>query len=312
MSIIAIFIMIKNWRNFFLNRFIFCRPMLFLFAGLLLISSNALAIDKPITTDSRMKVFVHNPYEVYPLLFHHKYMSYIDFPEDEKVKSVSLGESTGWRVEVDNSRIYIQPIEGDVRTNMIITTGKKRNYVFDIYAHAGTEMSNDEDITYSVRFFYPMEEEKKELKELIDQITDANDSNMPQQQKMNNVNGMVGKKDMKAIEKNMQQVPTMKPEIKTIEHVLDEVKKYAKININYTYSGTAKVSPREIFDDGRMVYITMQNANELPANIGYLGKDDKVHSLKSIVNGNVLIVNQVLDKMVLYYSQDEYLIIHKN
>lgn len=306
--------MIKHWYKSFLNFFIINRKRALLLTMSLFLICNAIkgfAVEKPITTDSRMKVFVHNPYEVYPLLFHHKYMSYIDFPEDEKVKSVSLGESTGWRIEVDSSRIYIQPIEGDVRTNMIVTTSKKRNYVFDIYAHGGSEMNNDEDITYSLRFFYPMEDEKKELRELIDQITDANDSEMQPQKEMNKINDMVGKTDMKKMNNNMSSMNT-NTDVKTIGHVLDEVKKYAKININYTYSGTAKNVPKEIFDDKRMVYITMENENALPTSVGYFDKENNVHALKSIVNGNVLIINQVVDKMVLYYSQDEYLIIHKN
>lgn len=271
-------------------------------------SINVYAVEKPITTDSRMKVFVHNPYEVYPLLFHHKYMSYIDFPEDEKVKSVSLGESTGWRIEVDSSRIYIQPIEGNVKTNMIVTTGKKRNYVFDIHAHGGSEMNNDVDITYSVRFFYPMEEEKKELSELIDQITNQIDSEMTN-------NDLKTKSDIHSSHSsytNNQFKKHSNIEINTIDNIIDDVKKYGKINKYYTYSGTAKISPIEVFDDSRMTYIVMEKAENLPINVGYFDKKKNVQPLKSIVNNNVLIINQVIDKVVLYYSQDEYLILHKN
>lgn len=256
-------------------------------------SNDLFALKKPITTDSRIKVFVYNEYEIYPLFFHYKYMSHLDFPSDEKIETVSLGESMGWKLDVANkgTRVYIQPIERGVQTNMNIMTNK-RNYEFDIFSHDEEFLSNDLDIAYSVRFFYPKEEDDREMNKLIDQLLD--DQNI-------------------SFDDKEQKQPKLSEQFKqNIDDFLKNIKKYSKIKTNYTYAGSASQVPNEVFSDNKMTYIIFDKAEDLPESVGFLDKKNNFEKLQSIVNRNVLIINKSPAKIMVKYPNDQYLILYKN
>jgi len=114
---------------------------------------NAPQIITPITTDSRIKTLVYNANEVYQLKFHYGYQSFIEFAEDEKTEMISIGESFAWRLTPAGKRLFIRPLEIGAHTNMTIITNK-RTYQFDI-ASAEYDGRADEELVYTVRFFYP-------------------------------------------------------------------------------------------------------------------------------------------------------------
>ena len=114
--------------------------------------------DIPITTDSRIKTYVYSPNEVYLLVLHYGFQSHIEFAKDEKIQTITLGDSYAWKVTPLGNRLFIKPMEKDIRTNMTIITSA-RTYQFDIAAKE-LDGGDEKDLVYVIRFYYP----KKKLR----------------------------------------------------------------------------------------------------------------------------------------------------
>jgi type IV secretion system protein VirB9 len=127
----------------------------FIFAALFLQISIVMAFDEDlsITTDSRIKTYIYNPNEVYLLVVHYGFQSQIEFSKGEEVKTISLGDSYAWKITPLENRLFIKPMEKNIRTNMTILTNKK-SYQFDIVAKE-LDGEDDQDLAYVVRFYYP-------------------------------------------------------------------------------------------------------------------------------------------------------------
>lgn len=114
--------------------------------------------DIPITTDSRIKTYIYSPNEVYLLVLHYGFQSHIEFAKDEKIQTITLGDSYAWKVTPLGNRLFIKPMEKDIRTNMTIITSA-RTYQFDIAAKE-LDGGDEKDLVYVIRFYYP----KKKLR----------------------------------------------------------------------------------------------------------------------------------------------------
>jgi type IV secretion system protein VirB9 len=117
--------------------------------------ANAVAFeeDLPITKDSRIKTYVYNPSEVYMLVLHHGYQSHIEFAQGESIETISLGDSYAWKISPLGHRLFIRPLESNIRTNMTIITNK-RAYQFDLISKE-LELGNEYELVYQIKFFYP-------------------------------------------------------------------------------------------------------------------------------------------------------------
>jgi type IV secretion system protein VirB9 len=109
--------------------------------------------DIPITTDNRIKTYIYNPNEVYLLVLHFGYQSHIEFAKGEEIQTISLGDSYAWKITPLDNRLFIRPLEKNIRTNMTIITNK-RTYQFDIVSEE-LEMGEEKDLVYVIRFYYP-------------------------------------------------------------------------------------------------------------------------------------------------------------
>ena len=98
-----------------------------------------------LTTDSRIKTYIYNPNEVYLLVLHYGFQSHIEFAKNETIETITLGESFAWKLTPLGNKLFIKPMEKNIRTNMTIITNK-RTYQFDIVS---------KDLVYVVRFQYP-------------------------------------------------------------------------------------------------------------------------------------------------------------
>jgi type IV secretion system protein VirB9 len=107
----------------------------------------------PITTDNRIKTYIYNPNEVYLLVLHFGFQSHIEFAKNEEVQTITLGDSYAWKITPLANRLFIKPLEKNIRTNMTIITNK-RTYQFDIVAKE-LEDDEDKDLVYVIRFYYP-------------------------------------------------------------------------------------------------------------------------------------------------------------
>lgn len=106
-----------------------------------------------ITTDSRIKTYKYNPNDVYLLVLHYGFQSHIELAQNESVETITLGDSYAWKITPLGNRIFIKPMERNIRTNMTIITSK-RTYQFDIVSKE-LEYGDEKDLVYVVRFKYP-------------------------------------------------------------------------------------------------------------------------------------------------------------
>lgn len=128
-----------------------------IFLALLLICSstigNAYSGEEPLTTDSRIKTYVYSPNEVFLLVLHYGFQSHIEFGKNELIETITLGDSFAWKITPLDNRLFIKPMERNIRTNMTIITNKK-TYQFDLVAKE-LESGDEKDLVYVVRFQYP-------------------------------------------------------------------------------------------------------------------------------------------------------------
>lgn len=119
------------------------------------ISVNANYYNKsaPLTTDNRIKTYIYSPNEVFLLVLHYGFQSSIEFDKNETINTITLGNSYAWKITPLGNRLFINPMEKNIRTNMTIITNK-RTYQFDLVS---TELQEgkEKDLVYVVRFQYP-------------------------------------------------------------------------------------------------------------------------------------------------------------
>ncbi len=107
--------------------------------------------DIPITSDSRIRTYIYNSNEVYLLMLHFGFQSHIEFEKNEEINTISLGDSYAWKITPTGNRLFIRPMEKNIRTNMTIITNK-RSYQFDLVAREIDEDYENNDLVYLVRF----------------------------------------------------------------------------------------------------------------------------------------------------------------
>jgi type IV secretion system protein VirB9 len=128
---------------------------IFLTMLLIFTCSNKIALgdDSSLTTDSRIKTYFYSQNEVYLLVLHYGFQSHIEFGKGETIETITLGDSYAWKITPLGNRLFIKPMERDIRTNMTIITDK-RTYQFDIVSKE-LEDGEEKDLVYVIRFQYP-------------------------------------------------------------------------------------------------------------------------------------------------------------
>lgn len=131
---------------------------------ILFINVNTFAIreSRPIATDSRIRVMIYSPDDVFKFVGYYGYQATIELAKDEEVVSVSMGDTTGWQIVPTGHRIFIKPVESDAATNMTLISNK-RTYFFELYAQEASDM-RDPNMVFNLRFIYPDEETEDHIK----------------------------------------------------------------------------------------------------------------------------------------------------
>lgn len=141
--------MMKQLYNRFMPYFILTLTLSLLFS----VAATATPNPTPITTDSRIKTYVYNESEVFPVTIHYGYQSYIEFGKNERIETYSLGDASPWKITTIKNRVFITPVDGYAHTNMTVITSK-HTYQFDLESKVPPE-KEDLTLTYAVRFYYP-------------------------------------------------------------------------------------------------------------------------------------------------------------
>ena len=223
---------------------------------LFVIGGSALA-QTPITTDSRIRTLVYNPNEVYELKFYYNYQSFIEFSDDEEIEMISIGEAFAWRLTPSGKRIFIRPLEVAAHTNMTIITNK-RTYHFDIRSDEFTGKA-DEDLVYTVRFFYPQVGQPLPI---------------PPQLSVPNIAAKIpaAKKILpSALPNNVAVIKTPTPKARVDEElpgIIDRNPEDLKLNFDYSLAGKSDdITPLKVYDDGNETHFQFSNNNAIVPNI---------------------------------------------
>lgn len=125
------------------------------FLAVFLMAQPALALQssRPIATDSRIRTVRYSGNEVYQFIGHYGFQSAIEFETDEKIQTVSVGDSVAWLINPSGNRLFLKPIEQNALTNMTVITDK-RSYLFELHAEE-TKDIRDKNMVFSYRFIYP-------------------------------------------------------------------------------------------------------------------------------------------------------------
>lgn len=121
------------------------------------LAAHALQEARPIATDSRIRTVRYSPNEVYQYIGHYNYQSAIEFETDEKIQTVSVGDSTAWMINPSGNRLFMKPIDQNALTNMTVITDK-RSYLFELHAEE-TQDIRDKEMVFVLRFIYPQSDQ---------------------------------------------------------------------------------------------------------------------------------------------------------
>ncbi len=132
-----------------------------------ILPSNAIALKEPRPTaiDSRLRVMVYSPEDVFKFTGYYNYQACIELAKDEEIISIFMGDTTSWQIIPSGYRLFIKPVEQDATTNMTLTTNK-RTYFFELHAEEVDDI-RDPDMVFHVKFLYPDEDNDDDFKNYV-------------------------------------------------------------------------------------------------------------------------------------------------
>lgn len=140
--------------------------------------------SRPTPTDSRIRMMVYNPHDVFKFTGYYGYQASIELAKEEEVVSISMGDTTSWQVVPAGHRIFIKPTEDNATTNMTLITNK-RTYFFELYAEE-TKDIRDPGMVFNVKFLYPDEEDDDGVQTFASSSTSSSvETDLSHPEKMN-------------------------------------------------------------------------------------------------------------------------------
>lgn len=126
------------------------RAILALLAAGLALPAQAEVSPRPGLGDPRIQTVAFDPAEVVALRVANGYALTVQFAPDERIETVTLGDSAGWMVQTNKraDNLVVKPIGGG-NTNLTVITDS-RTYNFALYATYGGAMQ-----PYLLSFTYP-------------------------------------------------------------------------------------------------------------------------------------------------------------
>jgi type IV secretion system protein VirB9 len=107
--------------------------------------------------DPRVKHVVYHEQDVTEVKGHYGYTTSVEFGANEKMISMSIGDSIAWQVQpAQDNLLFMKPLEANASTNLTVITNK-HIYSFELSADVASSRKSS-DLTYRLRFVYPDEE----------------------------------------------------------------------------------------------------------------------------------------------------------
>ena len=144
------------------------------FLMFLLIATAGIA-STPVAQDSRIRTLIYSRNEIFRVVLHYGFQTIMEFPKNEEIGTISLGNNYAWQVTPVDNRLFINSLEDDVKTNMTIITNK-RTYYFELQSKP-YDVDVDNELAYVIRFFYP--DNKFDLRVKESEMGSMQDNHIP-------------------------------------------------------------------------------------------------------------------------------------
>ena len=118
-------------------------------------SKAAGATARPAPRDSRIRVVTYSASRIYRLHGYAGYQIDVQFAPGEHFVGAGVGDAKGVTLASAANHLFIKPRTAHVATNLTVLTNR-RTYLFDYTASPGPPAHGDPDVTYSLRFKYPL------------------------------------------------------------------------------------------------------------------------------------------------------------
>jgi len=260
-------------------------------------AGGAFAVE-PLVLDSRIRTLVYNENEVYRLITDHGYQSNIVFSKDERVRTLSIGDSTPFKVTPNGNRIFVKTLQRGHLTNMTIVTNK-RVYQFEL----SSIVRNPRDIIYVMRFFYPQEDlesiNDEEIENISDIVVEEFDDGTPSNE---------------PVSTTADEVPTTATETgdagaEPEGDVREEDGTSNSEDENYSYSisgpdGDFDFSPTEIYDDGASVFLKFAPETANIVNLFEVAANGNEEPLPIRFENGYIVIDKVLGKIAVRLGSD--------
>lgn len=279
-------------------------------------SSSALEV---VGSDSRVRTLIYGKNDVYRVTTTFGYQTTIQFEEEEKIKTISLGNSGFFKITPQRNRIFVKAIVPNVLTNMTVITDR-RNYEIEL----SSIMQSLSEIIYLVRFYYPDTEEQ-------------NIGNMPAMMAPQNVNttvpdvalpqGYVPGMNMgmqmptTAGFSGMGAAPGMQPQMMAAQPMMSTNYNQMTVpgvspvmgnnyNYNYTLTGPEAISPSEVFDDGSKTYLRFNQSMQPTFRVISPGGGE-IPTGYNIMNG-YYVIDTVSPQINVYFGSEMVSVFNEN
>ena len=212
--------------------------------------------------DGRVRVIEHDPMNVIRLVTQFGVSTHVQFPDDEMIQDVAVGDDQAWKLVPRRNHLFIKPVAEKADTNVnVVTTKRTYNFALTVKAAKSSADSSwsDADLIYTLYFRFPGEERKKK--------------NAHKEEKL--------RKEREA-------------------QLQAELDKAGPIrNINYFRQGSDLIAPVEVFDDGRFTYLVFAQTQDIPSI--YMEDDNGKESLVNVSfqDRSTIVMHRVVPRLIL-------------
>ena len=108
---------------------------------------------RPLANNSKIKIYSYQEDVIYRYVGTYEFQSHIKFQTGEEIKTISMGNTSGWEMIPSGNRLFLRPLNSRAKTNMTLITNR-RLYQFLLDATSAKSFA-DKDAIFEARFLYP-------------------------------------------------------------------------------------------------------------------------------------------------------------
>lgn len=266
---------------------------------------------------SRIKVLMYNESDVYVIRTKYGYQTNIVFDPKEEIETISVGDRSLWQLIPAGNRLYIRPLNEDMKTNMTLITNK-HSYEFDLKSVSKNSNSN----IYVAKFIYPdknsvasnnfdnvaipsvsvIKEEANVLKLPEEQSNDSLDAKVkPSKSSKKSKKGNIKKISKKSVDDSVvvSERLQLKPADAASASPTLGFSSVARNNYSYVYEGDDAIAPLKVYDDGESTFIKYRAIGSEAPEVVAVDSEGKEMHIKAVVKNSDLVVDGVLPEMIV-------------